>query len=90
MDVLLPIIGHDGVEEAEVLRRYIEPEKVYDDTISIKSYCACSVHAEEHVSPYHVTRDSVSPLRLSQHKLEQVRDAVLVVRNWKHSKDAEK
>ena len=78
------------IEEAEVLRRYIEPEKVYDDTISMKSYCACSVHAEEHVSPYHVTRDSVSPLRLSQQKLEQVRDAVLVVRNWKHSKEAEK
>ena len=80
------------IEEAEVLRRYIETEKVYDDTISIKSYCACSLHAEEHVSPFHVTRDTghVSPFKLSQQKLEQVRDAVLVVRNWKHSKEAEK
>ena len=68
------------IEEAEVLRRYIDPDKVYDDTISIKSYCVCSLHAE----------DRVSPFKLSQQKLEQVRDAVLVVRNWKHSKEAEK
>ena len=64
------------IEEAEVMRRYIETEKVYDDTISIKSYCVCSLHAEDHQSPY----------KLSQQKMEQVRDAVLVVRNWKHSK----
>ena len=68
------------IEEAEVLRRYIDPDKVYDDTISIKSYCVCSLHAE----------DRVSPFKLSQQKLEQVRDAVLVVRNWKHSKEVEK
>ena len=69
------------IEEAEVLRRYIDTEKVYDDTISIKSYCACSLHMEDPGS-------RVSPFKLSQQKLEQVRDAVLVVRNWKHSKEA--
>ena len=66
------------MQEAEVLRRYIDTEKVYDDTISIKSYCACSLHAE----------DRETPFKLSQQKLEQVRDAVLVVRNWKHSKES--
>ena len=70
-----PFVGRH-IEEAEVMRRYIETEKVYDDTISIKSYCVCSLHAEDHQSPY----------KLSQQKMEQVRDAVLVVRNWKHSK----
>ena len=79
------------IEEAEVLRRYIDTE--YMDTLSMRSYCACSMHAEDvrhaascHVSPHpgHVT-----PVKLSQQKLEQVRDAVLVVRNWKHSKHVE-
>ena len=70
-----PFLGRH-IEEAEVMRRYIETEKVYDDTISIKSYCVCSLHAEDRQSPY----------KLSQQKMEQVRDAVLVVRNWKHSK----
>lgn len=66
------------IEEKEVLRRYIVSEKLYDDTISIKSYGGCSLHAEERESPH----------KLSKVKLEKVRDAVLVVRNWKHS-DAE-
>jgi len=63
------------IEEKEVLRRYIVSEKLYDDTISIKSYGGCSIHGEERESPH----------KLSKVKLEQVRDAVLVVRNWKHS-----
>ena len=86
------------IEEAEVLRRYIDTE--YMDTLSMRSYCACSMHAEDvrhaascHVSPHrgHVSPHPghVTPVKLSQQKLEQVRDAVLVVRNWKHSKHVE-
>lgn len=68
------------IEEKEVLRRYIVSEKLYDDTLSIKSYGGCSLHADEKESPH----------KLSKVKLEQVRDAVLVVRNWKHSNAEEK
>ena len=86
------------IEEAEVLRRYIDTE--YMDTLSMRSYCACSMHAEDarqatscHVSPHrgYVSPHPghVTPVKLSQQKLEQVRDAVLVVRNWKHSKHVE-
>lgn len=66
------------IEEKEVLRRYIDTDKVYEDTLSNKSsYCGCSLHAEEN--------ENESPQKLSKVKLEQVRDAVLVARNWKHS-----
>ena len=75
------------IEEAEVLRRYIDTEKVYDDTISMKSYCVCSLHAEDFGQQ---ASGAISPLQLSQQKLEQVRDAVLVVRNWKQSKEIDK
>ena len=66
------------IEEKEVFRRYIVTEKLYEDTLSNKSsFCGCSIHAEENESPQ----------KLSKVKLEQVRDAVLVVRNWKHTND---
>ena len=68
------------IEEKEVLRRYIVSEKLYEDTLSIKSVGGCSLHYEEKKSPH----------KLSKVKLEQVRDAVLVVRNWKHSNAEEK
>ena len=66
------------IEEKEVLRRYIVSEKLYDDTI--KSCVGCSLHPEERESPH----------KISKVKLEQVRDAVLVVRNWKHSHSEDK
>ena len=92
------------IEEAEVLRRYIDTEKVYDDTISIKSYCACSLHAEEiQQSPYKLSQQKMEQVSCViyyifyiyiyiydiyidfMYTIPQVRDAVLVVRNWKHS-----
>ena len=66
------------IEDKEVLRRYIDTDKLYETTISNKSSCCvCSIQTDE----------NESPKKLSQVKLEQVRDAVLVVRNWKHTND---
>ena len=75
MDPEGPFVDREIEEKEEVLRRYIVSEKLYDDTLSIKSFGGCSIHAEE----------KETPQRLSNVKLEQVGDAVLVVRNWKHS-----